>query len=155
MWNLLCILKSKGLTKSKEKSVRITVLARHTVTVLPFAKLKLAVLITEERLQADLCYGEMSLTTAVLPPDFSLVRTKCRREPVAHCKPSYGVVQVTVLPAPLAKLKRRQLLVCVVRRKWVAKVRIRSSPQFDVNSKKFYVVCLAKVRQLCSHPHLP
>lgn len=70
MWNLLCILKTKGLTKSKEKSTRITVPARHTVSVLPFAKLKPAVLTTEGHLQADLCYGEVSLT-ALLPPPTS------------------------------------------------------------------------------------
>lgn len=66
-WNLLCISKSKGLTKSKEMSIRITDPARHTGTALPFAKLKRAVLTTEEHLQADICYGEVSLLE-LLPP---------------------------------------------------------------------------------------
>jgi len=95
MWNLLFILKSKGLTKSKEKCVRITVPARPAVIVLPFAKLKLAVLTTEELLQADLCCGEVSLTALLpLPASAQLGRTAGRVSDLLQtlmcCHPAHG-----------------------------------------------------------------
>lgn len=55
IWNLLCILKTKGLTKSHKNSARISAAASNTVIVLPFAKPKPTVLTTKEYLQADLC----------------------------------------------------------------------------------------------------
>lgn len=58
VWYLLSILK-RGLTKAKENSIR-TVPAMHSITVLPFAKLKPAMLTSGEHLQADVYSREVT-----------------------------------------------------------------------------------------------